>query len=289
MCRFSVIPRSVVSFRAMSDARQGRQISFISALRPLLRMVGCPSGLENTECLSTCQGTQGLGEPVKLETGQAMGQEDCRHLLANAIRTSNIGRLSAFRISHSALRSAFVPSYLRTPLPLMFIPHSAFSIPHSEDSAFRTPHSALEQSIRTLVCFLPLLSIPHSELRIPHWSSPFVPSYLRTPLPLMFIPHSAFSIPHSEDSAFRTPHFPGKPYECTNVPWLSVRRLVAIQIRNPQSAIRNDKWFRIRVPLGCSEFGGFHIPNSAIGKANYQSLTPKTAWAGPAMRRSEAS
>ena len=233
----------------MSHARQRRQISFISALRPLLRMVGCPSGLENTECLSTCQGTQGLGEPVKLETGQAMGQEDCRHLLANAVRTSNIARLSAFR----------------------------------------TPHSALEQSIRTLVCFLPLLSIPHSELRIPHWSSPFVPSYLRTPLPLMFIPHSAFSIPHSEDSAFRTPHFPGKPYECTNVPWLSVRRLVAIQIRNPQSAIRNDKWFRIRVPLGCSEFGGFHIPNSAIGKANYQSLTPKTAWAGPAMRRSEAS
>ena len=47
---------------------------------------------------------------------------------------------SAFRTPHSALGSAFVPSYLRTPLPLMFIPHSAFSIPHSEDSAFRTPH-----------------------------------------------------------------------------------------------------------------------------------------------------
>jgi len=58
---------------------------------------------------------------------------------------------SAFRTPHSALGSAFVPSYLRTPLPLMFIPHSAFSIPHSEDSAFRIPHSAMRAYPRTFV------------------------------------------------------------------------------------------------------------------------------------------
>jgi hypothetical protein len=50
----------------------------------------------------------------------------------------------------------------------MFIPHSAFSIPHSEDSAFRIPHSALEQSIRTLVPSYAFALDVHSALRIQH-------------------------------------------------------------------------------------------------------------------------
>jgi hypothetical protein len=58
-----------------------------------------------------------------------------------------------------------------------WIPHSEFRIPHwvktlnlepFVHSAFRTPHSALEQSIRTLVPSYALRCDVHSAFRIPH-------------------------------------------------------------------------------------------------------------------------
>ena len=104
-------------------------------------------------------------------------------------------------------------------------------------------------------------SIRHSKSMIVHRSSV---TRLRSVLQIRNVYPRDLRLT-TDDSRFRLEE--QGDVDC-NVPHYAIRNPQSEMIngpplRNPQSAIRNDKWFRIRVPFGCCAFEV--IPHSEFG------------------------